>query len=917
MKKIITSILFTVFLSHSVWAQKTKLLNGEITDANTSVPLAEVNILWSGTGQNLGYSRLDGTYKIQLPSGVNRLVFSHPDYESRTVEVTPDLNKLNVQLISLDDKIGAVDINVKASQNSEASARFTEKISQNLRNVISSQEIDVSPDITVANVIRRVSGVSIERNSNGDGQHAIVRGMDKRYNYTLVNGIKIPSPDNKNRYVPLDIFPSDLLDRLEVTKALTPNMEGDAIGGVIDMKLKDAPNRFLLNANVGTGYSQLFIDRPYRAFDYSDVSRKAPNTINGPDYRATEADFPMSNLVFEDKTAPLNQLFGLAMGNRFLGGKLGGILAISYQNTYRGANSMFMSTFVNPETNTPYYEILELREFSAQQERSGIHTKWDYRINRDHKISLYGAYIGLVDRQTRNRVDTIIKIGRGQGPGTGRIELRDRSRQQYQNIYNATLQGDHTFGRLKIDWSAVYSLAAQDNPDMAQFALLTQVSKDSLGNFIDEPDIIDRDFNRRWINNTDKDLAGYLNATYRVLDGSSKLDISSGGLYRHKERTHDFHSYLFESYPVNQVWTGSPYNHTWKLRNSIGTPRDPLNYDCTEDVLGVYGMGTWYYSNWEVLGGARFENTAFSWITQAPINVKGRTGSIGYSDLLPSLHVKYKFNDRKSQLRSSYFASISRPGFYEVIPYEINEEDFRERGNPYVKRTQAHNYDLRFERFNGALNKIMAGVFYKTIINPIENALVIDGQTIFSQPNNFGTATNYGLELDFAQYFGDFGIRGYYTYTNSSITTSKIVKFRDDQGNLTEREEEQTRPLQGQSAHIFNVSLLYKNTGSGTDVQLSGVYTGQRIRTVSPYKDNDVWQRPFFIVDFSVEQRINSRVTAYLKINNIINTPLRADILLPNTFNPEQAPYLDASSSVLVREDFYGQNYFGGIKFKF
>jgi outer membrane receptor for ferrienterochelin and colicin len=87
--------------------------------------------------------------------------------------------------------------------------------------------------------------------------------------------------------------------------------------------------------------------------------------------------------------------------------------------------------------------------------------------------------------------------------------------------------------------------------------------------------------------------------------------------------------------------------------------------------------------------------------------------------------------------------------------------------------------------------------------------------------------------------------------------------------------------------------------------------------TVSPYLNNDVWQRAYFIVDFSIEQKVAKNWFFYAKLNNLLNTPMRADILLPNTFNPEQAPYLDASSSVLVREDFYGQTYFAGIKFKF
>jgi outer membrane receptor protein involved in Fe transport len=144
-----------------------------------------------------------------------------------------------------------------------------------------------------------------------------------------------------------------------------------------------------------------------------------------------------------------------------------------------------------------------------------------------------------------------------------------------------------------------------------------------------------------------------------------------------------------------------------------------------------------------------------------------------------------------------------------------------------------------------------------------------------------------------------------------------LVRFRDANGNLTSRTDEQTRPLQGQSRHISNVSLLYKNSKTGTDAQLAMVYTGRRIITVSPYLDNDIWQRGFVQLDFSFEQRIKKNFTIYLKINNIIDSPLRADIMLPNTFNPQQAPYLDSSKNVLVREDFYRQTYLIGLRYKF
>ena len=160
----------------------------------------------------------------------------------------------------------------------------------------------------------------------------------------------------------------------------------------------------------------------------------SPRITNGNNYLAKNEDFQLNNVDFKNSRPLTNQVIGLSIGNRFFNNKLGVLLAGSYQNTYRGANSMFMTTFVDQSTNTPYYEIVQTRKFSAQQVRSGAHLKLDYRFNPRHKLDLYASAISLNDFETRTRTDTILKIGRGQGPGTGRIELRERSRQSYQKI---------------------------------------------------------------------------------------------------------------------------------------------------------------------------------------------------------------------------------------------------------------------------------------------------------------------------------------------------------------------------------------------------------------------------------------------------------------------------------------------------
>jgi outer membrane cobalamin receptor len=921
-KIIGVSFLFLISISHLIsnpgneYSSELHNIRGLIYDESTSEPLTGATIVLSGTNY-YGVTGLDGTFIIRnVPPGEYEMNVSFISYEPfiQQLKLSDNAN-IEIGLTTVSFTLGTVEVVTTRLANTEASARATERNALNVMNVISAREIEFSPDVTVANVVQRVSGVSLERSSSGDGQHAIVRGMDKRYNYTLVNGIKIPSPDPKNRYVPLDIFPSELLDRLEVTKALTPSMEGDAIGGVMDMKMKDAPDRFLLSVNLGTGYSQMFLDRDFLKFDRSLTPLKSPRRLNGTEYRATIDDFSIDNLDFTSGTAPLNQTIGLAVGDRFYNGKLGWILAGSYHNTYRGANSLFFETDVDRDTNNPFYDEVQIRQISTQQMRAGVHSKIDYRINSRNKIDLYNALISLTDIQARNRIDTNLRIGRGQGPGTGRIAERDRARMRTQQIFNTTLQGNHEIMEtLRANWSAVYSRATNEEPDLAEVIRRSGTSRNAAGEIVKEIDLLDRDLNRRWVNNSDQDLAGYLNLNYLQQLGNVQAEYAIGGMYRAKERTNFYDNYLFRASPIYQEWVGSIFDHSWNLFNTQGTPTDPLNYESYENVLGYYAQLKADISNFQLLGGVRVESTDFGWVSNAPPQTQGRTGSISYQDILPSIHLKYSLWGN-TNFRTSYFRSLSRPNFYEVIPYEINEGDYRERGNPFLQRTTADNFDLRFEYFPSQLDQILIGAFYKTIQDPIESALQISGQAIFLQPNNFGTANNMGLEVDVTRYFRNFGVRAFYNFTDSRITTTKIFRFRDDNGQLTSREELQTRPLQGQSRHISNVSLLYKDQRNKLDIQLAMVYTGRRIISVSPYLDNDIWQRGFTQLDLSLEKGFGKHFRVFVKVNNLLNTPMRADILLPNTFNPEQVPYVDLGENLLVREDFYKINGSIGLKY--
>jgi TonB-dependent receptor len=314
----------------------------------------------------------------------------------------------------------------------------------------------------------------------------------------------------------------------------------------------------------------------------------------------------------------------------------------------------------------------------------------------------------------------------------------------------------------------------------------------------------------------------------------------------------------------------------------------------------------------QILGGLRLETTAQSYTSAISASTPGKSGTIQYKDFLPSVHSKWALN-KKSNLRASYYKGIARPALFEFIPAAVVGDYFTEIGNPYLKHTKASNYDLRFEHFMNADEQFLIGGFYKKIINPIEYSFAqIFNNSYYYAPSNFGTATNFGFELVFAKFYKKFGLSGNYTFTESQITTTK----RTIEANGTPGSVSVTRPLQGQSKHIANVAVLYKNKKAGLDLRISWVYTGERINIVSAFVGMDYWQRPMQQFDFSGEKKIGKHLSVFVKATNLFNAQTIVEIRspLPDYFvgNPEQTD----PSRVLVSRDQFGRTYYAGLRFK-
>ena len=923
-KCIILSIfLFTI--TSSVFAQGVK---GRVVDANSGEPLvgATVNINKQST-----FVKLDGTYQIKnVGIGKFTVTVSYTGYTSESKEVqlanANDNKIVDINLRSTSVILSSVTVSSSTKDN-DNSIRRLEKVADPIINVLSAKNIQLLPDITVANALQRVSGVTIEKSSSGEARYPIIRGMEKRYINTLVNGIKIPSPDNKNRFIPLDLFPSELLERLEVGKSLTPSMEGDAIGGTINLVMKDAPDHLILQANAASGFNTSFPDQQYSKFDNSTMNlsspaqRIDPSATNALLYGVSPAtnganlnDLPVAHLNYTNISNPVNSTLGLTVGNRF--GKenqFGFIVSGSYQNIFRGTTSNFFLPSSQPGLNNiPLFSDLQLRKYSVQSQRKGVNAKLDYRIDKNNKISLINTYVRLDDYQTRFIWDTVAL--------NSVVDNSQRSQWVFQSINNTTLQGEHKLSSTeKLDWSLVYSMAKSNTPDQSSFTheyaiVATSLTADKL-----------QSMSRIWTSNTDKDASAYLNYTKNTSIFNRDFELKVGGLYRDKNRDNYYIAYSLKPL-LGSVYTNIN-NAQFQFNTGDATPSlNGNNYTFEEKIAAGYVQGKWNLSSrFELLGGVRAENTNQHYETLLTQDVEAKSGTIKYTDLLPSAQMKFALTPNQN-LRFAYYRAIARPGFSELIPDGADGEFFKEVGDPVnLKHTVADNLDLRYEMYSKCSDQLLIGGFYKDIQNPIEISAVkpLNINNLYLQPVNIGKATNYGLELVATKFFGSFGISANYTYTKSSITNDSLIfSYRNTAGQIVSKRVSETRPLQGQSDNIGNLSLIYKNPKIGLDVQVAGVYTGERISFISPYAGLNYWQSPTTQLDLSFEKKFGKHFSFYGKINNLTDAPLELSLhqsytaYMAGSGSRALALQTDPANKIIIQKDFYKTTYLFGIRYK-
>ena len=932
MKRLFMS---AALLAASATAIQAHTLDGIVKDNKTGEPLIGTVVRVKEL-PNVGTTTgLDGSFTLhELPDkGKYTLVVSFMAYKTKVivVDVAND-DKVDIPMDEDLKQLGEVVVTGRREYRSDRSAVESVKNAGNVLNVMSQQSIQLSPDVNVASVLQRVSGVTMERDASGEASYAILRGMDKRYNYTLVNGVKIPSPDDKNRYIPLNIFPSDLMDRLVVSKSLTADMEGDAAGGVVDMVMKDAPSCFQLQANAAIGTTDYFWKdgRDYLTSNRSDYTKKAPYEAFGSEYKASMSDFKNGPMQLKSHSMPApNFIGGLSVGNRFWNDRLGVMLAGSIQNTFRGTERTYNSVKMASGEQAMYISKLNHRYYSIHDLTTGVHAKVDLTLPK-HKIEWYNMYVRTNSKGVRynNSIGTEYI---GANSYTQDDEIRSLS--TTQSIFATNLKGTHHLTKnFTLDWSGIFSQAKEEDPDRTYVTLSNSVSTeaDAEGNILSgnlwDPNknitkTFPKDAERRFQHNMDTDWAGYINLTY---DTHFANDVEAlwkaGAQYRRKERSNRYYSYIFSPADNAQDLDGNGLeqfdNVDWVCKTPY-SQASQLNYDSKEHIGGAYTMVTLKTKLGELIAGFRAEHTNQIYTMLQHFRNMGQIGEQSYWDYLPSASLKWT-PTKKMNIRLSYYRSINRPGFYEIVPYQIMGEEYQEKGNPNLKRARIDNIDLRWEWFPSKTEQILAGVFYKYLKDPIEQVFVTSdgkigaGTDAYYMPDNLGNAKNMGFEIDVIKYIRHFGIKANYTYTYSKITTSKR-EYKEGSAEYKSGVT-QSRPLVNQAPHTANISLLYKDTENGWNAQLASSFTGAKLALVSPFKDADQWDKAMFGLDLSAEKQFKNGFSIFFKANNLLDAKRERYL---KTVNESNLQYADQKSNKTIIGTYkYGRTFLLGVRYK-
>ncbi len=945
------------FLPNSVLSAN---LSGTVRDAETGAPLPGASIVWNGSGKGTTTDS-DGNYFIDnLPEGRHTFTVSFIGYTDETFAMEMAEKAAytkNILLAAGSLELGEVVVNERAA--GQVRTLNNQKEAENIVILVSQEQIVSFPDLNAADAIQRVSGITLQRDQ-GEGRYVQLRGTPPEFTNFNVNGIQLPSPESSIRTVGMDVINASQIQTIEVAKVLRPDMNGDAIGGTVNLITKRAESTEpIFNVTLAGGYNAL------------------RNTPNG------EMQFSFSQRK----------------------GRIGFLLNANYNQSRQGADNMefkYEKGVFFGDTGVDNYHIqyteVQLRHYDITRNRTGLSATLDYYIDENNLIYISGMYNRFSDYETRRR--KVYTLDDAISESTylyGGIDHDLKDREKIQNISTISVGAEHTWNWAKLKYELAWSEAREsqpnrmeavfDNPGQAitmkwdrtepDFPTVSFPGGDNAANAYDYENY---DLSQLLFENheaRDRNLIGRFDLEIPYGQGQNHGYIKFGTLIRGKDKSRDVQAHSFGAYfensniyplggPPLSVATVHGDFYTDNLLNrgyEMEFMPDPdemrsfyeryptlfvygdqgitetlertyaQDYTATEDVQAYYAMATHHIDRLMILGGLRFERTN---ITYEGYQIfKSSSGYFTDLDtvtdqriqdfLLPNLQFKYTVN-RNFNIRAAITYSYARPNFRDVIPYRIQNERTEVRfGNPNIKYPFAMNLDFLAEYYWKGRNMISGGVFYKDIDNFIFNYQVFgyEGDPTLSNyskvqielPLNGLEAYVGGAEIQAQTFFNrlpnhwkNLGVFANYTFTQSEGVIAKrypandninVVEIGGDYSEFFDPKETETIPLPGQSPNALNLALFYDSPKFY--LKVSANYSDTYLHTLGVDPDLDEYYGAQWRVDINGYYQLNDVVQIFYDVRNVTNTPLRFYLGPPENRRILQTEYYSYWARIGVR----------------
>ena len=816
---------------------------------------ALANASVSVTGTNLSTTTdLQGSYRLmRVPVGEQTLVYSFLGMGATTATVTVVAG----ETIASDARLSySEEIQVSGSPllQGQAKALNTQEQATNITNVVSSDQMSNFPDLNAAEATQRIPAVSLLRDQ-GEGRYVLIRGTEPRLNSTTINGERLPASEGDTRNIALDTIPAELLEAIQVSKALTPDMDGDAIGGTVDLVTKRAPLEGTTQVSLGGGYTAIAED--------------------------------------------LLGLAGFTLGRRYDEGKTGLLLSLS--GTRRNAGS----DDIEPVYDDGDLDELGLRDYTFTRDRYGATISLDRQLSFDSQLFVRALWDEYSDSEYRREKANVL--------GDDAIEWSLRDREQNSRILSFTGGGSNMIGETVINYRVAWNNSREETPNQLTSTFIqedVEFDPNVSSDFIDPDNIqanpLNEDYTLAIFDAMEtqgkfaeeEDLVGAVDLTGGFYRDSGFSGLWKAGVkVRLKDKSQNYEVFDYESeddlFMSDYVddwtpdtpffdgrYTFGPFMSPDKMRALIASgalegerniEEDLVDYTISEDSYAGYAMGEFDLSSKvTLLAGLRAEKTdtafnAFELIYDEegePSELTPTVGEKSFTEWLPMVHLKYKLGE-SSYLRAAITRTFARPNFGDQAPYRLTNEEDREieLGNPDLDYTTAWNGDLLFEQYLPSVGILSGGIFYKELSNNIYISTFkqdIDGEEYeITQALNAESGWLRGLEFALQRRFGAFGIYLNYTYA-------------DSESSYPTREDTK---LPGQSEHVGNLAFSLELGGFTGRIALN--YNGHSLFAVGEDAATDQYVDDHVQLDFSAQQRLGKNVAIYLEAVNLTDEPYR------------------------------------------